>query len=313
MKRLGCLLLVLILMLPGAAALAVPETWETMSDGAYSVRYPDTMRSFSALKEEYGWDIDVALDVEQENATVALLVIYAAPKDWQRWLVNGDYPDDRGERETMKRLPVDEPPVELKVDAEVHYALYRSGDGERMKEAFIVDPEGSELDFVLVCLYPANDEGGFRDTLHRMVETFSFTSAPGGSTRPTAEGGSFHVVSSYEYDGQHQVVKDLVVNRKSTNIYWIFADLPVTRFRVEKLTWNEKTFRVRKAKQLYSRKKLDPSEVIAVFDWLPEVFPTIRFRAVNVDGIEEIWYVSTDEENGKIVLLSEQQMADFGR
>ena len=300
-------------LLSGTAALAVPDTWETMSDGAYSVRYPDTMISFSALKEEYGWDIDVALDVEQEDATVALLVIYAGPKDWQRWLADGDYPDDRGEREKMTRLPAEEPPAELKVDAEVHYALYRSADGERMKEAYIVDPEGSELDFVLVCLYPANDYGNFRDTLHQMVGTFTFTSAPGGSTKPTAEGGSFHVVSSYEYDGQHQVVKDLVVNRKSTNIYWIFADLPVTRFRVEKLTWNDKTFRVKKAKQLYSRKKLDPSEVIAVFDWLPEVLPNIRFRAVNVDGIEEIWYVSTDEETGEIVLLSEQQMADYGK
>ena len=43
--------------------------------------------------------------------------------------------------------------------------------------------------------------------------------------------------------------------------------------------------------------------------FLPEILPTVRFRAVNSEGVEEVWYVSTNEENGSIILLREEQVA----
>ena len=279
------------------------ELTETMTDGNYSIHYPASMHGFSAI--DYDWTMDVALDVETEE-TVALVIIFTGPEDWGKWLATGRFPNDRGEQETMKRLTVDEPPAEPAVDAETYYALFQSQDGREMKEVFIVDPEEGSTDYVLVCIYPAGSET-HRGTLLSMVETFSYAYAPGQSALSNAR-GSFRVVNSYEYDGRHTVVKDVVVNRKAQNIFWIFTESPVTKFKIEKLTWNDRTFKVKKAKVLYSRKKMETSEVVAVFDWLPEILPTVRFRAVNADGVEEVWYVSTNEENGSIILLSEEEM-----
>ena len=280
------------------------ELIETMTDGNYSIRYPESMHGFSAV--DYDWLMDVVLDVETEE-TVALAIIFTGPEDWGKWLATGRFPDDRGNQEDMKRLSVDEPPAEMDVDADVYYALFQSPDGERIKEVFIVDPEEGTTDYVLVCIYPAGSEA-YRSTLLSMVETFSYAYAPGTAALSNAR-GSFRVVGTYEYDGRHTVVKDVLVDRKAQNIYWIFTESPVTKFKIEKLTWNDKTFKVKKAKVLYSRKSLNTSEVVSVFDWLPEILPTVRFRAVNADGVEEVWYVSTNEENGSIILLSEEEVA----
>ena len=276
---------------------------ENMTDGNYTISYPgNTMHGFSAV--DYPWDMDIVLDVENEEK-VALAIVFTGEADWEVWLKTGEYPDDMGKQEAMDRQSVDEPPTTPGVDAEVRYALYRSGDRERMKEVFIVDTEGI-YDYVLVCMYPAGDEE-HRDLLLSMVGTFEYDHEPGNS-RPTNSRGSFRVVDSYDYDGQHTVVKDVVVNKSAQNIYWIFTETPVRKFRIERLTWNDKIFKVKKAKVLYSRKTLKTSEVIAVFDWLPEILPTVRFRAVNTDGKEEVWYVSTNEENGSIILLSEEEV-----
>ena len=303
-----CLLGILCLLVGVSTASADgKETWDTLSDGNYSIRYPDdTMHGFSAI--DYDWEMDVVLDVEAEE-TVALAIVFTGPEDWEKWLSTGEYPDDKGHQEAMNRLIVDEPPTTPAVDAEIRYALYRSLDGKRMKEVFIVDPEEGTYDYVLVCMYPAGEER-YRDRLLSIVETFTYEHSPGIGTenRITNVRGSFRVVDVYDYDGQHTVVKDVVVNRNAQNIYWIFVESPVTKFKVERLTWNDNTFRITKAKELYSRKTLNTHEVISVFDWLPEILPTVRFRAVNVDGEEEVWYVSTNEENGDIILLSEEEV-----
>ena len=297
------ILVLLILVCILGAACAEKTLDETMSDGNYSINYPgDTMRGFSAV--DYDWDMDVVVDIEIEEK-VSLAIVFTGEEDWEKWLETGEYPDDVGEQEKMERQVVDEPPVDLNVDAEVRYALYKSTDGARMKEVFIVDTRGI-YDYVLVCMYPAGDEE-YRNLLLSMVETFEYDHDPAGS-RPTNLRGSFRVVDSYDYDGQHTVVKDVVVDKNAQNIYWIFTETPVTKFKIERLTWNDRTFRVKKAKTLYTRKKLGTSEVIAVFDWLPEILPTVRFRAVNADGVEEVWYVSTNEENGEIILMSEDEV-----
>ena len=44
--------------------------------------------------------------------------------------------------------------------------------------------------------------------------------------------------------------------------------------------------------------------MISIRDWLPEILPTVRIKAVNAAGEEEVWYVSTNEENGDIILLT---------
>jgi len=290
--------------LPGNARAEAAELTETMTDGNYSIRHPAGMHGFSAV--DYDWPMDVALDVESEE-TVALAIVFTGPEDWGKWLATGQFPDDRGRQERMKRLPVDEPPAEIPVDAEVYYACYQSTDGRRMKEVFIVDPAEGTSDYVLVCIYPAGSES-HRGTLLSMVQTFSYAWAPGTSALSNAR-GSFRVVDAYDYDGRHTVVKDVVVDRKAQNIYWIFTESPVTKFKIEKLTWNDKTFRVTRAKALYTKKKMATSEVVAVFDWMPEILPRVRFRAVNAEGVEEVWYVSTNEENGSIILLSEEEVA----
>ena len=302
MKKLFVLMMLVMLACISGAACA--ETLdETMSDGNYSVSYPgDTMHGFSAV--DYGWDMDVVLDIEKEEK-IALAIVFTGEEDWEKWLKTGEYPDDSGKQEKMRRQVVDELPVDLNVDAETRYALYKSKDGARMKEVFIVDTEGV-YDYVLVCMYPAGDEEQ-RDRLLSMVETFEYDHEP-GSSKLTNSRGSFRVVDSYVYDGQHTVVKDVVVDKTAQNIYWIYAEAPVTKFKIERLTWNDRTFRVKKAKTLYTRRKLGTSEVIAVFDWLPEILPTVRFRAVNTDGTEEVWYVSTNEENGDIILMSEDEV-----
>lgn len=313
MKRLACLLLALALLLPAAAS-ADPEDWVVLSNGAFTLRFPDSMELYSVLEEDFGWNMDVLLDLEgteSTEATVALMVIYAGEDDWKYWMKTGAFPDDTGSSETMKRVTADEPPVDLDTGLDMSYALFRSGDEKRMLEAFIFQSEAGGTDYAVVCRYPANDGGKYSGVFHAILETLAFENVPepSSSAAPSGTRGSFSVKSRWEYDGYHAVVKDVIVDRTSTNMYWIYAEAPVTNFRVEKLTWNDSTFRVKKAKQLYSKKKLGTQDVISVFDWLPEILPTVRIRAVNADGLEEVWYVSTNEENGDIILLSEEEMA----
>ena len=312
MKRFVCLLLALAILLPGAAALADPEEWEYQSNGDYTIRYPDYMNIYSVLKEEYGWDMDVlesAAETGEEEFSVVIL--YAGMDDWLSWLETGSFPDIRGNMEKMGRVEVDEPPVDIRTGMETTFAQYMSADGKRMREVWIFDADEGDLDRVVICRWAADADGFYEDIVHWMMETLTFDGDPGPSGGPARSGarGSFSVVGVWNYDGVHKVIKDVVVDRKSAGMYWIYVTSDVTKFKVEKLTWNDRTFKVKNAKQLYANKKLTTTEVIAIHDWLPEMLPNIRIRAVNSDGIEEIWYVSTNEENGEIILLSEAEMS----
>ena len=316
MKRLACLLLALAVLLPCAGAAADPEEWDYHTTADYTIRYPGYIDIYGVPEEETGWNMEVLEDPEgtsSTGSTVGIFIVYAGEDDWTYWLKRGSFPDERGHMEKMRRETVDEPPVDPDTGMETSYALFRSLDGARAAEAFIFDAEGEGLDYVVVCRYPADDGGEYSDVLHWMMETLTFTNTSGPSSgtsgAPSGIRGSFLVTDVWEYDGYHTVIKDVVVDKTSAGMYWIYVNSDVTKFKVEKLTWNDRTFKVKKARQLYSRKTLTTRDVIAIHDWLPEILPTVRIRAVNADGEEEVWYISTNEEDGSIILLSEEDVA----
>ena len=314
MKRMMCLLLALAVLLPVSAAVADPEEWEYQTNGEYTIRYPSYIQIYSVLEEDYGWNMDVLEDPEGTDSTgsmVGIILLFDSMYDWKDWLKDGSFPDERGNRETMERQTVDEPPVDLSMPFDQTYALYKSADGTRMLEVFILEREEAETDYVVMCRYPANDDGEYSDVLHWMLETLTIENGGGssGGSKITGTRGSFRVSGQWDNDGKNKVVKDVIVNKKADNMYWLYATADVTKFRIERLTWNDRTFKVTKAKKLYSRKKLKEAEVISIRDWLPEILPTVRIKAVNAAGEEEVWYVSTNEENGDIILLSEEEVA----
>ena len=112
---------------------------------------------------------------------------------------------------------------------------------------------------------------------------------------------------NWEYDGTHEVIKDVTVEKDALSRYFIFVTSEVTNFKAEKLTWNDRTFKVSKAKTLYTAKKLNPQNVIAFWDWIPDIFPSVRIQAVNAAGEKEVWYISASGEDGSMILLSEEE------
>ena len=120
--------------------------------------------------------------------------------------------------------------------------------------------------------------------------------------------GSFSVTDAWKSDGSHTLIQEVVVDETADSAYWLIVKSPVTEFSMEKLTWDHSTFTVAEAEVLYSGEKLAAKSVIAIRGWLPEILPDVRFRAVNREGAEEIWYIATNEENGKIILFSEPEM-----
>ena len=304
MKRLVCLLLILAVLLSCTAALAAKKEWEYQGDGGYVINCPADMQIYSTLEDEVGWNMDVIDDLkgsEVTGSTVAILVCYVGEDVWKNWMENGIITDERGNLETMARMPVDEPPVDTDTGLEASYALFRSGDGLRMAEFYAFKREGRDTDYVVICRYPANDKGKYSDTFHKMIETLGFAD---GST-PAAARGSFALHGTWEYDGYHTVIKDVSINKNVENLYWLFVESDVTKFKMEKLTWDEKTYKVKKAKQLYSRKKLTTQDVLSMFDAAPGKLPGVRIRALNRNGKEEIWYIGASQTDGSMMLLSE--------
>lgn len=313
MKKLCCLLLTLAMLASCAAALADPEDWEYHVTEAYTIRYPDYIRIYGVPEEETGWNMEVYEDPEDRVTTgvpVMMIILTAGADDWTGWLETGAFPDERGETEPMQRVPADEPPADISTGLETRYALFRSNDGTRMTEAFIFDPEEGDEDYVVLCRFPAEDGGWYSDVQHWMLETLTFAGVEPGAPALSGARGSFYVTAdNWEYDGYHEVIADVDVDKDAFSRYFIFVTSDVTDFKAEKLTWNDSTFSVSKAQTLYTAKKLTPQNVISLWDWMPEIFPNVRFRAVNADGIEEIWYITTNEENGSMILLSEEEMA----
>ena len=311
MKRLVCLLLVLAVLLPCAAVMADPEEWDYYNDMEFTIRYPDYLQLYGVPEEETGWNMFVFEDAggtADTGAKVMLSVIWSEMEESMDWLETGAFPDEQGNTEHMNRLAMEEPLADINTGLETMCALYRSDDGKRMLEAYVFLPDMSDTAYAVTCRYPANDDGFYSDVLHWMMETLTFTCAEGESAERSNARGSFRVENVYEYDGVHQVVKDVTVDRKIQNIFWIFVESPVTKFTIEKLTWNDRTFRIKNAKKLYTDRQMEKTEVVAVFGWDSEILPTVRFSAVNADGEKEVWYVSTNEENGDIILLSEEEV-----
>ena len=185
MKRLLCLLLALAVLLPGSAAVADPEEWEYQTNGDYTIRYPSYIQIYSVLEEDYGWNMDVLEDPEgtdSTGSTVGIIILFAGADDWTGWMETGAFPDERGSAETMRRVAVDEIPVNIDAGMDMSYALFLSEDGERMVEAFIFDPEEGDTDYVVTCRYPAYDDGEYSDVFHWMIETLTFANASGSGS-----------------------------------------------------------------------------------------------------------------------------------
>ena len=311
MKRLLCLLLTLAVLLPLGAAPAEGEGWKHLDNGIISISYPGNMLVYSVPAEDSGWEMDVIEDPDAADAAgspVSMIIFPADIEDWMDWLNTGAFPDVTGRGEAMRDITPEDYPVDPDNGLDMTYALFQSADGQRMLEACIFYNEESDVQFLAVSRFPAENSEAYSGVFHAMVETLTFGDVFGSSEASNAR-GSFRVVDRWDYDGWHTVVKDVTVDRESIHIYWIYAETDVTGFKIEKLTWNDDTFTVKKAKSLYTKKKLAEDEVVAVYAWEPEILPTWRFRAVNQEGEEEIWYVTTNEENGSILLLSEEDMA----
>jgi len=312
MKRLICLLLALAVLLP-AAAMAEEEGWKTQTNGGYTIRLPAYMQVYSVIDDEIGWDLDVLEDpagTDAAGSTVSILICFAGADDWMYWRDEGIILDERGRLEEMERLEVDEPPADIDAGMETSYAAYLSGDGTRVAELYVFDPEEGDTDYVVICRYPARDGGKYSDPLHEMLETLSFAeSLPSwGEDEPSGARGAFFLTGRWEYDGWHEVIKDVVVDKKVSDMYWIYVSEDVTRVKVEKLTWNTRTLKVKSAKSLYTVKKLTPKQVLAIHGRLPDGLPTVRIRCVNAQGLEEVWYVGRDADNGSPLLLSEEEV-----
>ena len=183
MKKLTCLLLVLML-LPVGFALADLEDWVLYRGDGFTIRYPDYMDVYGVPEEETGWNMDVLEDPsgrdDNGNGPIMLYVLLAGEEDWQVWQASGGFPDIYGEYIPMERLVVDEPPVldeppevTMETVMDMSYALYRSTDGAWQLEAFIFD-HPSEQDYVVLCRFPADDGGGYSDVLHWMIATMEF-------------------------------------------------------------------------------------------------------------------------------------------
>ena len=313
MRKRGILLLILAILLPCAAALADPEEWEYHVTDEYTIRYPDYIRIYGVPEEETGWNMEVFEDPEDRETTgvpVMTIILRAGADDWTEWLETGAFPDEQGHTEPMRRMAADEPPVDLHTGLETRYALFISDDGTRMTEAFVFDPEEGDTDYVVLCRFPANDGGWYSDVQHWMIETITFTGAEPEPGAPALSGarGSFYVTAdNWEYDGTHEVIRDVTVEKDALSRYFIFVTSEVKNFRAEKLTWDDRTFKISKVRTLYSAKELNPRNVIAVWDWIPEIFPNVRIQAVNANGDREVWYISASGEDGSMILLSEEE------
>ena len=310
MKRLVCLLLTLAL-LPCAAALADLDEWEYYYGDGYTIRYPDYMDAYGVPMEETGWDMDIFADPEGTDEDgyphIMLYVIREEQPVWYNWLQDGKFPDIFGRLEEMKRLPVDEPPVldepeeiDMNHTLDMTYAKYESMDGKWWQEAFIFDkPEG--LGYVVLCRFPANDEGWYSDVLHWMVGYMEFDDSeyPGytGYDGPCS-------FSLYDYNAYACPFTEVTVDSgEDVPVLWLFAEEPMTDVRLEEIEWDDEFLHVTDARTLFFDEEFTDNETVRIVAWPPEIVPNLRVYGVNEEGGEEYWYIFASGENADVYLV----------
>ena len=298
MRRIFCVLLALAV-LPCFAA-AEYDGWayyESVLD--FSIQYPaDLLDVYGVPEEEEGWNSEVFEPVSGGDG--ALLTITRADETaWDETWPESGFPDFKGNTVRMDRVAVDEPGVELaEVPMDMHYGMYRSADGGTMAEVIVLESPTDDLDYVIIARFPADDGYGWQDIFDGMIETLEFP-------RLGASRGAF----TLRYDFTGGIAFDEVTVDEGAEAMWLYAEPYVTDFVLEEVEWDDAAFTVTGAKTLYTADRFSAEDkALCIYAWIPDMMPTLRFRGVDPDGTEQVWYISASGMDGSLMLLSEPDL-----
>ena len=296
MKRFACLLLV-IMLLPCAAALAEEEYDYYESALGFSILYPVSLLKASvATSAETGWDT-VVFEPVSKKEKAAMTVCLVDHEAWTQWEKSG-FPDFLGGKDLAKRVKVDEPDVEMEeITMDMSYAKYQSKNGKRIAEVVILQSPTDDLDYVIAARYPSG-RNRWGEVFRQMMESMLFT-------RLGSSSGSF--VMRYNFTGDGLTYSEVTVDEEAEPA-WLYAESDVTDFVLERVEWDDASFTVTGAETLYTDERFTGGEALCIRAYYPDMLPTLRIRAVNSVGEEETWYITQSGMDGQLLMLNEEEL-----
>ena len=323
MKRFLLLILALSMTAFCVSAQADPEEWPVYEGDGYTIRCPEDMDLYGVPEEETGWNMEVFEDPagrdENGKPQIYLTVIRADVHDWMQWEETG-FPTVWGDIETMQRMEVDEPTVDLVTDMNMSYRLYRTGDSRWLKKVIILEaPEFDDPDYVIISRFPAYDDMHYEDIQDWMIESMTFPwyrdpeEGPtngvtgGGNEDPDGDNGfSFFLDTDFFSEVAYQTYP--VTVDKDAPSFYLYTDTEVMDLVVERLEWDDSTFTVTSVTPVYETDMMVPEDALCIQAWIPEMLPDLRIRATGYGGDEGCWYITESGEDGSLILVPEEEL-----
>ena len=300
MKRLMCVLLILALM-PCLAALADDDELQYYeSPLGYAVYYPTSLLDKYILTDDVGGSTSEAYEPFEDGTGSTMFVTKLNLSVWPGWEENGIpellfWPTD------VRRLPVDEPPVEMAgISMNMHYFYFQTYDDETGIEMIILESPENELNWAITVYYVLGEPDEFwQSTFNSMIEEITFPQAAG------ARKGSFTLRPELIDDSMEY---QYVIADEEGGEVWVYAESGVTGFTVERLTWDDESWTISGTETLYTDAEFTGREAVCIFCYAPEMLPELRIRGINADGQEEAWYIMESGKDGHMMLVSDADL-----
>ena len=307
MKRFVSMLMILAL-LPCAAALADPEDWEYYVDPDFTIRYPDYLEVYGVPEEETGWNMLVFEEPdgtdENGNPHILMIILRAEEKDWREWVKTGRFPDIRGKMQQLRRLSADEADSQPNMPMDHLFSLFQCADGSELQETVVIETP-DEPDWIILIRYPMYNELNYPYIFHWMLETMVL---PG----MMADNGSFLLLA--EADGDERLeftdnISEIEVDGDASP-FWLITvpNLRVTDFVLELVDWDDAAFTVSGTETLYSADVFDAESALEIYAYIPDMLPNLRIRCINPAGEEEVWYIAQSGEDGSLFFMTESDI-----
>ena len=272
----------LFLILAVCSAACAEEDWLTFhSSFGFSVQYPDSLVSpetaeFEPAGKTAEWFLPVSGDAE-----AGMVCWLAADPDEPDWTALG-----------YRRMPVDEPAVEMETDMDMAYSLYRSeASGGILEEVRLDSPEGFQ--YVFDVRFPEDDPEDWQGLFELMLESVAFPPQ-------AAAAGSFRL----SFSPEESQPLGAVILEEDAEPMWLILTADVTDFALEQVIWDDSTFQPADTVTLWAADGLSAKDSLEIRSYIPDMLPDLRVRCTGASGNAECWYLADSGQTGSLMLIS---------